>query len=133
MYAATRGFWAEQFLLELGAPINTHTIDGILAWMEGENTKARNNPLATTRAAFDATDFNSAGVKNYRTFSDGMTATVETITLAPYKTLLKAIHSGISAHAIATEIVRSPWGTQHVPLHDILDNPFRYAAVPLHN
>lgn len=129
---ATRGFWAEQLLLELAAPVNTHTIDAILAWMEGEGTKARNNPLATTRPGVaGASNFNSAGVKNYPTFSLGMRATVATIGLVPYRKLLAEIRKGTSAHAIAKLIVASPWGTQHVPLDAILADPALYAAKKL--
>lgn len=131
-YHATRGFWAEQFLLELAAPVNTHTIDAILAWMEGEGTKARNNPLATTKDWFRATPFNSAGVKNYPTFRIGMEATFVTISLKPYISLLAEIRKGTSAHAICKLIVSSPWGTQAVPLDAVLADPATYAAKKLY-
>jgi len=130
-YRTTRGFFAEQFLLELNSPVNNHTVCGILAWLEGENTLAMNNPLATTRTGFSGTNFNSAGVKNYPTFSLGMRATVATIKLAPYKKLRDAIYAGTSAHAIAREIVASPWGTKDVPLSAVLANPVKYAAISL--
>lgn len=130
-YHTTRGFFAEQFLLGLHAPVNNHTVYGILAWLEGENTKAKNNGLATTRTGYGGTDFNSAGVKNYPTFSLGMQATLATINLAPYKKLRDAIHVGTSAHDIAREIVASPWGTQNVPLSAVLANPVKYAAISL--
>lgn len=132
-YSATRGFWAEQFLLELAAPVNNHTVYAILAWLEGENTKARNNPLATTRSGHAGTAFNSAGVKNYPTFAAGMAATVETIELKPYSALRTEIYRGASAHRIAHEITASPWGTQHVPLDAILAKPELYAAIRLHS
>lgn len=130
-YQTTRGFFAEQFILGLHAPVNTHTIDAILAWLEGENTKARNNGLATTRSGHGGTPFNSAGVMNYPTFADGMLATLETIRLTPYAQLRDAIKAGTSAHAICKLIVASPWGTKSVPLDAILANPAKYAAVKL--
>lgn len=126
-YSATRGFWANQFLLELGAPVNTHTLDAILAWMEGEGTRARNNPLATTRKALLSTPFNSAGVRNYYTFSVGMRATLETIHLAAYRKLVVVIIKGSSAHDIAREVVASPWGTAHLPLDAVIADPTTYA------
>lgn len=131
IHTATRGFWTEQFLLGLNAPVNNHTLYGISAWLEGENTKAKNNGLATTRIGYGGTDFNSAGVKNYPTFALGMQATIDTINRAPYKKLRAAIHAGVSAHDIAAEIVASPWGTQHVPLKAILADPTHYANILL--
>lgn len=127
-YHVTRGFFAEQFLLELATPVNNHTLYAILAWMEGEGTKARNNPLATTRSRTNTTEFNSAGVKNYMTFADGMGATMDTIHLAPYKKLRAEILRGTSAHAICKLIVSSPWGTAAVPLDAILADPAKYAS-----
>lgn len=131
IYTATRGFFAEQLLLGLNAPVNKHTVYGILAWLEGENTKAKNNPLATTRIGYGGTAFNTAGVKNYPTFAMGMQATLSTIKLAPYKKLRAVINIGESAHDIAREIVASPWGTQHVNLKAILLSPGHYANILL--
>lgn len=131
-YTTNRGFWAEQLLLELGAPVNSHTLDGILAWMAAENTKARNNPLATTRVSHHGTPFNSAGVQNYPTFAGGMDATVETISRTAYKHLREVIRSGKSAHAIATAVLASPWGTQTIPIADCIAHPAQYASILLH-
>lgn len=126
-FVATWGFWAEQFLLELAAPVNDHTLYAIYAWLAGESTKARNNGLATTHGGLRFTPFNSAGVKNFPTFAIGMRATCETITNRIYHDLLAEILKGKSAHAICREIVKSPWGTQHVPLDAVLADPAKYA------
>lgn len=131
-YHATRGFWSEQFLLGINAPVNTHTLSAISGWLEGENTKARNNGLATTRSGHGGTAFNSAGVKNYPTFAQGMAATIETISLVSYRKLLAEIRKGTSAHAIAKLIVASPWGTMAIPLDAILANPALYAEKRLY-
>lgn len=127
-FHATRGFFAEQFLLELAAPVNTHTLCAVSAWLEGENTRARNNPLATTRKGHGGTPFNSAGVQNYPTFTAGMLATLETIRLKPYTKLLTEIRRGSSAHAIVREILASPWGTKSLPLDAVIADQKTYAA-----
>ena len=125
----TRGFWAEQFLLGLGAPLNNHTVYAILAQMAGENTKARNNPLATTHSAHvvGESDFNAAGVKNFPTFCAGMAASLETISRPPYDAVRAAIHRGVSAHDIVAAIEASSWGTHNIPLAAVIADPARYA------
>ena len=51
----------------------------VVAWEAQESTEARFNPLATTHAMPGATDFNSVGVKNYRSVAQGLAAARETL------------------------------------------------------
>lgn len=48
-------------------------------WASMENTRAANNPLATTMPGNGATDFNTTGVKNYPDLATGADATARTL------------------------------------------------------
>lgn len=123
----TNGFWADQFLRQINAPITRQHKVAILAWMRAENTKAVWNPLATTHRWGRSSSFNSAGVQNFQTFSDGMVATVETIlygigfsvaTPPRYADLVKLLRQPKSTAAqICKAIAASPWGTLERDLH----------------
>lgn len=126
--APTRGLFAREVLRELGYPKTAKNMVALLAWQEGEGTRARNNPLATTKAWPRATAFNSVGVKNYATFCDGVLATVATLKLAPYHAIRVALQAGTSVHAAAHAIEASPWGTQRVPWRPVAANVEQYAA-----
>lgn len=76
----TRGTWAVNFLRELGnnSP-SEDMIKFVSAWTKVENTAAQYNPLATTLAYGDTSDFNSVGVKNYKTYQQGIEASALTL------------------------------------------------------
>ena len=61
-------------------PPTPGTISFILHWMGRENTKARNNPLATTWNMGNSDSFNDHNVRNYRNRQEGLEATVRTLT-----------------------------------------------------
>lgn len=112
MDTPTWGFWAEQFLLQIGAPVEREKVVFMLAWMRKENTKAKWNPQATTQPWDNATSFNSFNVRNYKTFADGQGATVKTIQNGRYPVLLAKLREpGVPAEVLATELAHSPWGT----------------------
>ena len=50
-----------------------------IAWAREEGTAAQYNLLATTWTMPGSTDFNSAGVQNYRDLESGVTATANTL------------------------------------------------------
>lgn len=64
----------------LDAPVTEGNMTLLLAWMYRENTGAKNNPFATTFALDDSTEYNNANppVRNFRTFEEGVEATVRT-------------------------------------------------------
>lgn len=127
----TRGLYARELLRELGYPKTAKNMVSVLAWMEGEGTRARNNPLATTKTWPRATPFNSVGVKHYATLTDGISATVATLRLPAYAAIRKALQAGTSVHAAAHAIEASPWGTQRVPWRAVNANVEAYAALPI--
>ncbi len=75
----TRGVWAEALLHAIGAPTCSNNMVSLVAWQTAENTTAAFNPLATTLPAAGASTFNSAGVRNYSSLTDGIQATVQTL------------------------------------------------------
>jgi hypothetical protein len=83
----------------------------MMAWQAAEGTAAAYNPLATTRAAPGATDLNSVGVKNFRSYEQGLQTTVDTVRNGLYGNILAALRDGTSAAQVARAIADSPWGT----------------------
>lgn len=82
--------------------------------MRAENTKAANNPLATTQPANGASDFNSSGVKNYPSFQTGVTATIQTLQNGYYNGIVNDLRKGnISPYNIITNNAAEfdKWGT----------------------
>jgi hypothetical protein len=71
--------WARAFLTEIGAPGCRENLVLVVAWQAQEGTDARFNPLATTHWMPGSTDFNSVGVKNYRSVAQGLAAARETL------------------------------------------------------
>lgn len=71
--------WAALLLDRLDAPRCANNLIVVVAWAAQEGTDAGWNPLATTLDYPNATSFNSAGVKNYPSLEDGLTATVLTL------------------------------------------------------
>ena len=91
----TRGGFAQAVLRGIGAPVTDMNMQSMLAWMTGENTRAAFNPLATTRKGFaGATEFNTAGVKNFKDFEQGVAATIETLNLSYYTDVVSALQRG---------------------------------------
>jgi hypothetical protein len=81
------------------------------AWQRAEGTPAAFNPLATTRHAPGATDMNEVGVKNFRSYEQGLQATIDTLRNGLYGNVLAALRDGTSATRVAQAIADSPWGT----------------------
>jgi len=86
----------------------------LAAWARAEGGTASYNPLNTTQAWPGATDYNSAGVKNYPTGAAGIAATAATLTNGRYDGIVADLRAGKKA---AAQIVRDnavefdTWGT----------------------
>ena len=118
----TRGAFAHAILEGLGAPRNTANIQAMMAWMTGENTRAANNPLATTRmgdVAAGSTRFNSHNVRNYKSFEQGVAATLETLHLSYYTDVVAALRRGTNPKELHGLVAASPWGTKHFGAGDL--------------
>lgn len=97
----------------LNAPPTANNVQALLAWMERENTRAQNNPLATTKPGFNSTGvLNDHNVRHYPTMDDGIAATVATMKLGYYRDVVALLRSGTAEVVdISRAVGRSPWGT----------------------
>lgn len=105
------GQFSRDVLAAIGAPATEQNMAVMSAWVKAEGTKARYNPLATTRNAPGATQFNSVGVKNFSSYQEGVATTVGAITNGLYGNVIAALRRGDDAYAVADAIKESPWGS----------------------
>lgn len=106
--------WDTQLLGALNDPASAANLRFLDDWQRAEGGTAANNPLNTTQPWPGATNYNSVGVKNYRTRADGIQATAKTIQNGNYPALLAALASGdpygVSNPEAVAQNLRT-WGT----------------------
>ncbi len=111
----TQVTWAQAFLKSLGMRLTVENVAAVVAWEMAEGghwyNTAYYNPLNTTQPMAGATIFNSVGVKAYKSWSQGLKASVITINNGFYGGILAALRSGDDGQAVATAVAASPWGT----------------------
>lgn len=109
----TAGAWARAFLAGIGAPTCGENRVLVVAWQAQESTDARFNPLATTHPMPGATEFNSVGVKNYRSVTQGLAAARETLEQGAasygYEAILASLRACNDAEATAWFVNASAW------------------------
>jgi peptidoglycan hydrolase CwlO-like protein len=107
------GDWAARFLQHIGAPACRDNLVVVVAWQANEFTQARWNPLATTHRMKTSISFNSVGVQNYRSLTQGLRASAETLTGGAasygYGAILDALHRCARDMATAEAIRASAW------------------------
>jgi hypothetical protein len=103
--------FSKDVLAKIGAPATEQNMAVMQAWIKSEGTRAQFNPLATTRRADGATNFNSVGVKNFTSYEQGVDTTVGAITNGLYDNVIAALKRGNDAFAVADAIAASPWGS----------------------
>lgn len=107
------GDWGARFLRHIGAPTCRENLIVMVAWQANEFTEARWNPLATTHRMHGSTSFNSVGVQNFRTLTQGLRATEETLTGGAeaygYAAILQGLRSCVGASVTADAIRASAW------------------------
>jgi hypothetical protein len=112
--------WAAALLAKLGVPVTSANVSAITAWetAEGGNwhNSDRYNPLNTTQPAAGAIATNSAGVKAYTSWDQGLQATVATLRNGHYGGILSALARGTSADDVVSAVLASPWGTKAISL-----------------
>ena len=115
--AETPLIWAESILAAMGWPETQSNIDAMVAWEAAEGGNWENpdsaNPLDTTMDAPGARSTNSAGVKAYTSWAQGLAATVATLKLSYYPGIRAAFASGNAASTLvptASSELRI-WGT----------------------
>lgn len=128
-----RSDFAEAFIIQMGFPLTNNHVLAMLAWQAGENTKAMHNPLATTIKWPRTSDFNTAGVKNFATFEDGLWASIATFA-KPYYDATRPVFERKDATDIelVNAIASSPWGTGQAAvnaLQAVRLDPVKYATL----
>ena len=78
---ATYRPWASDFLAYERVPTCTQNEILVVAWELQEGTSARYNPLDTTLPLPGSTNYNSVGVQNYGSWSQGLQATALSLSL----------------------------------------------------
>ena len=113
--AVTQITWAQAFVNRLGMPMTADNVAAVVAWEMAEGGHWYNtayfNPLNTTQSMPGATVFNSVGVKAYKSWAQGLEATVITINNGYYGGILSALNAGNDGQAVAAAVAASPWGT----------------------
>jgi peptidoglycan hydrolase CwlO-like protein len=107
------GDWAARFLDLIGAPACRDNLIVMVAWQANEFTEARWNPLATTHRMPGSTSFNHVGVQDFRSLTQGLRATEETLTGGAdsygYAAILQGLGSCAGAEVTAEAIRASAW------------------------
>jgi hypothetical protein len=107
-------YWRQHLLAVLGATTRPENLRLLDAWQRAEGGAAKWNPLNTTFALPGASDYNSAGVKNYPRPVWGVCATALTITNGNYGGIVGDLQAGTKT---AVQIVNDrrtqfeTWGT----------------------
>lgn len=107
--------WARdvlRVLMDGQEPPIPERFEWLIAWAQLEDTEAQFNPLATTMSAPWATEFNTAGVKNYPTLSAGVSVAVQTLRLKGfgYGAIIDAFHDPSATFGHFRDAVsRSSW------------------------
>jgi hypothetical protein len=113
--------WQYLVLYLVGAPLNEHNAKFLDGWHRAEGGRARFNPLNTTQPWPGATNFNSAGVKSYKTRRNGVDATVKTLKNGNYNKILRLLRKGNAGFRdLADAVDASPWGTDGSVIKQVL-------------
>lgn len=109
--------WADDFLTAINAPVNqpNGAASALIAWehLESGGGGGQYNPWNSTLAWPGASNVNSAGVKNYASYSDGIAASAQTFSSGVWANLANLLRSGNASFAqIANEVnsVGGAWG-----------------------
>lgn len=120
--AITRREFARQLLLAATGTSEYHALNAVVAWMFAESgfakcngtSGAAFNPLNTTLKTKGALpdDWNSVGVRNYRSLQAGLDATISTLVEKQYANLRHVLSKpGVTTQECCEAIDDSPWGT----------------------
>lgn len=106
----------DKFANAVASSIGVDNSDGwftsfLTEWARWEGANSKFNPLATTQRMPGAGDFNSAGVKNYTSFEQGVQATAKTLTNKYYPDLMKALRTRDFSDIRGITANIKTWGT----------------------
>ena len=105
------GRWSVFFLRSIAAPVCRSNEVVLIAWQLSEFTQAAWNPLATTTRMTGSTDFNTVGVQNFVSLSQGLEATRLTLNngASGYGAILANLHACSAPITTARAINASAW------------------------
>lgn len=104
---------ARSILRGLGLPISRGAVSILVAWQACEGGPAnRHNPMNTTLRTAGSAAINSAGVQQYPTEADGISATVATLQ-GGYPAIVSALSSGSPGRFLAAKGEIALWGTSY--------------------
>jgi hypothetical protein len=111
----TPGQFSVAVLRRLGIQPTAGAVQAMIGWQKAEgghwHNTARYNPLNTTQPAPGAGNTGTQGnIKVYRSWDQGIDATVQTLKNGHYGAILNALKTG-HAGAVAGAIGQTPWGT----------------------
>lgn len=100
---------ATAILSAVAAPPTPANLASMTDWFNHEfpNTwppTAKYNPMATTQPMPGSTRFNSVGVQNYTSWSQGIAANVQTLENGDYEAILSALRQGIGLATGNTQV-----------------------------
>lgn len=100
-----------KLLENLGAKPTEENLKFLYAWRQAEGKAGKYNPFNTTWDLPGSTNFNSVGVKNYKSLEDGMIATIKTLRNGRYNCIVNGLRNDIGAAEIARCESLKTWGT----------------------
>lgn len=105
--------WRFRLLTKLRARQTRSNYRLLHVWRECEGGTAAYNPLNTTEPWPGATDYNSVGVKNYPSGSDGIQATYLTLVNGHYNGIVGGLRGRVAAKTIVEKYGSEfdTWGT----------------------
>jgi hypothetical protein len=107
---ASQTAWFTALLKSIGAPSTSANIQSLSDWYSHENSSwppaASNNPFNSTLSAPGATTFNSVGVRNYATPTQGISATASTLNGYPGVIAALKSGSGLCGQGLASEFLK---------------------------
>lgn len=115
--------FAVALLQRLGAPVTTNNVAALVAFAAQEGghyyNSARFNPLNTTRTMVGSQSKNSAGVKAYRDWDQGVEATAQTLEQTArgfdMSPILRSLMADSPAEDTLRAVTMTPWCPQSAP------------------
>jgi hypothetical protein len=113
----SREDFARHLLVAIDAPVTQRNLWALVSWMQAEGSTAKFNPLATTQEMPSATNFNSVGVKDYKSLKQGVEATAKTLNygadrnLYGYRPIRRRLRRNAWAYWTLRSVEGSIWGT----------------------
>jgi hypothetical protein len=95
----------------LGAKPTKGNMDFMYAWRQAEAGRANFNPFNTTKKMPDTTNYNSVGVKNYKSVEDGIKATCDTLKLGYYTDIVNGLKNDVGLSKLSKMPSLKIWGT----------------------